>query len=106
MLNSRARQWPWDRKDPRAFFRGSRTSPQRDPLVLLSRKKPHLAAAAYTKNQAYRSPADTLNEEPATEVCRTSIDATSWHSLIHLMTAAAAFFSPLVDWLLAGLQTD
>jgi protein glucosyltransferase len=36
--------------------------------VLLSRAKPHLAFASYTKNQAYRSPADTLGEEPATEV--------------------------------------
>ena len=32
-----------------------RTSPQRDPLVLLSRRRPELVDAAYTKNQAWKS---------------------------------------------------
>ena len=35
----------------------SRTSAERDPLVLFSRKHPDLAEAAYTKNQAYKSKA-------------------------------------------------
>jgi protein glucosyltransferase len=68
-LTAVAKAIPWDRKDPRAFFRGSRTfGASRDTLVLLSRAKPHLALADYTKNQAYHSPADTLGVEPSPEV--------------------------------------
>jgi protein glucosyltransferase len=50
------------------FFRGSRTSAERDPLVLLSRKEPKLVDAQYTKNQAWRSDADTLGAKPADEI--------------------------------------
>lgn len=32
-----------------------RTSPERDPLILLSRKNPKLVDAEYTKNQAWKS---------------------------------------------------
>ena len=67
-LMTQARRLPWDKKDRRAFFRGSRTSHQRDPLVQLSRAKPHLAFAAYTKNQAYHSKEDTLGLEPYPEI--------------------------------------
>ena len=52
---SASEQQPWDKKQTKAFFRGSRTNDQRDPLVLLAREKPHLADAEYTKNQAYKS---------------------------------------------------
>jgi protein glucosyltransferase len=55
-------------KENRAFFRGSRTSAERDPLILLSRKEPHLAEAQYTKNQAWKSDADTLGAKPAEEI--------------------------------------
>ncbi|XP_053695503.1 O-glucosyltransferase rumi homolog [Sabethes cyaneus] len=61
-------QWPWDKKKGKAFFRGSRTTNERDALVLLSRRKPELVDAQYTKNQAWKSPEDTLNAEPAKEV--------------------------------------
>ena len=37
------------------FFRGSRTSSERDALVLLSRHEPELIDAQYTKNQAWKS---------------------------------------------------
>ena len=67
-LLSAASQWPWDKKHPKAFFRGSRTSGERDNLVLLSRDKPQLIDAAYTKNQAWKSKKDTLGLEPAAEV--------------------------------------
>lgn len=50
-----AAQWSWKRKESRGFFRGSRTSPERDPLVLLSREAPDLVDAEYTKNQAWKS---------------------------------------------------
>ena len=50
------------------FFRGSRTSDERDPLILLSRAKPDLVDAKYTKNQAWRSERDSLGESPAPEV--------------------------------------
>ena len=59
---------PWDKKQAMAFFRGSRTSSERDELVRVSRKNPDLFDAAYTKNQAWKSKADTLGMDPATEV--------------------------------------
>lgn len=63
-----AKKWPWNKKLTKAFFRGSRTSDERDPLVLLSRKEPNLVDAQYTKNQAWRSDADTLGAKPASEI--------------------------------------
>lgn len=60
--------WSWEKKSNVAFFRGSRTTEERDPLILLSREEPSLVDAAYTKNQAWKSNADTLNVAPAEEV--------------------------------------
>ena len=57
-----AKKWPWSKKLSTAFFRGSRTSSERDNVVLLSRDKPDLIDAAYTKNQAWKSKADTLGK--------------------------------------------
>lgn len=56
-LKVAADKWPWERKRPIAFFRGSRTSSERDSLVLLSRDLPDLVDAKYTKNQAWKSDA-------------------------------------------------
>lgn len=67
-ISTAANHTPWESKSNLAFFRGSRTSAERDTLVLLSRSHPELADASYTKNQAWKSPADTLNAEPAAEV--------------------------------------
>lgn len=67
-LNDAAGEWPWEKKKNIAFFRGSRTSAERDSLVLLSRKEPSLVDAQYTKNQAWKSPKDTLHAEPASEI--------------------------------------
>lgn len=67
-ISKAANKWPWEEKLSMGFFRGSRTSSERDPLVLLSRDQPTLVDAQYTKNQACKSPADTLNAEPAKEV--------------------------------------
>lgn len=39
------------------YFDTCRTSAERDPLILLSRRKPNLVDAAYTKNQAWKSDA-------------------------------------------------
>ena len=50
-----AKKWPWGEKYNKGFFRGSRTSAERDPLVLLSREQPDLVDAQYTKNQAWKS---------------------------------------------------
>lgn len=47
----------WETKISKGFFRGSRTSPERDPLVILSRESPDLVDAQYTKNQAWKSEA-------------------------------------------------
>jgi protein glucosyltransferase len=54
-LNEAREEKPWDKKEEKAFFRGSRTSFERDNLVLLSRAKPELVDAQYTKNQAWKS---------------------------------------------------
>ena len=61
-------KWPWNQKSESAFFRGSRTSHERDNLVTLSQKKSHLVDAQFTKNQAWKSVADTLGMDPADEV--------------------------------------
>ena len=58
-------QGTWQSKKSIVFFRGSRTSEERDPLILLSRKHPGVIDAQYTKNQAWRSKKDTLGQEPA-----------------------------------------
>lgn len=47
----------WEDKIKKAFFRGSRTSSERDPLIYLSRENPDLVDAQYTKNQAWKSEA-------------------------------------------------
>ena len=67
-LNKARQQTPWSKKESRGFFRGSRTSSERDPLVLLSRARPDLLDAQYTKNQAWKSDADTLGYPPAGEL--------------------------------------
>ncbi|XP_072918311.1 protein O-glucosyltransferase 1 [Hemitrygon akajei] len=67
-LKTSAEEWPWEKKISKGFFRGSRTSSERDPLVLLSREDPSLVDAAYTKNQAWKSEKDTLGRPPAKEI--------------------------------------
>ncbi|XP_044743954.1 O-glucosyltransferase rumi homolog [Chrysoperla carnea] len=67
-LNNAAKKFPWKKKQSRGFFRGSRTSHERDALILLSRDAPELVDAQYTKNQAWKSKADTLGADPAKEV--------------------------------------
>lgn len=67
-LAAASEKWPWEKKKSHAFFRGSRTSSERDALVYLSRESPHLVDAQYTKNQAWKSDADTLYAPPASEV--------------------------------------
>ncbi|KAJ8246691.1 hypothetical protein GJAV_G00254330 [Gymnothorax javanicus] len=67
-LKKSAAEWPWRRKEDKGFFRGSRTSPERDPLILLSREAPELVDAEYTKNQAWKSEKDTLGRAPAKEI--------------------------------------
>lgn len=62
------KSWPWEKKKNKGFFRGSRTSSERDPLILLSRSNPELVDAEYTKNQAWKSEADTLHRPPAKEI--------------------------------------
>ncbi|KAG0728996.1 O-glucosyltransferase rumi [Chionoecetes opilio] len=56
-LAAASKKWPWAVKKDQAFFRGSRTSSERDPLVYLSRDSPDLVDAQYTKNQAWKSDA-------------------------------------------------
>ncbi|XP_060565583.1 protein O-glucosyltransferase 1-like [Ruditapes philippinarum] len=63
-----AKKWPWEEKLNKGYFRGSRTSDERDPLIKLSRNEPDLVDAQYTKNQAWKSKADTLGADPAKEI--------------------------------------
>ncbi|XP_076247010.1 O-glucosyltransferase rumi homolog [Calliopsis andreniformis] len=67
-LDKVRRNTSWKKKEDKAFFRGSRTSSERDNLILLSRSKPDLLDAQYTKNQAWKSDKDTLYAPPASEV--------------------------------------
>ena len=50
-----ANVWTWEKKKDIGFFRGSRTSSERDELIYLSRETPDLVDAAYTKNQGWKS---------------------------------------------------
>lgn len=67
-LGQAAETWPWEEKLDLAMFRGSRTSAERDPLVILSRQCPSIVDAQYTKNQAWKSSKDTLGMKPAQEI--------------------------------------
>lgn len=79
----------WTEKIEMAFFRGSRTSHERDSLILLSRQQPKLVDAQYTKNQAWKSPMDTLNAEPAIEVALE--DHCAYKYLFNFRGVAASF---------------
>uniref|UniRef100_UPI00358F03E2 protein O-glucosyltransferase 1-like n=1 Tax=Myxine glutinosa TaxID=7769 RepID=UPI00358F03E2 len=88
-LQIAADKWPWEKKKAIAFFRGSRTSPERDPLILLSRSEPSLIDAAYTKNQAWKSVKDTLGRPPAEEV--SLVDHCKFKYLFNFRGVAASF---------------
>lgn len=79
----------WEAKEGRAFFRGSRTSSERDGLILLSRSHPDLIDAQYTKNQAWRSLKDTLGVEPAATVSFES--QCRFKYLVNMKGVAASF---------------
>lgn len=88
-LGEAAKETPWANKTNTGFFRGSRTSSERDPLVRLSRSCPHVVDAQYTKNQAWKSDKDTLGMEPATEVSLES--HCSYRYLFNFRGVAASF---------------
>lgn len=81
--------YPWDKKLSIGFFRGSRTSSERDALILLSRSEPNVVDAKYTKNQAWKSAKDTLNAEPAAEV---SFEAHCQYKFLFNFRGVAASF--------------
>ncbi|XP_072240131.1 protein O-glucosyltransferase 1 [Leuresthes tenuis] len=88
-LKKSAAQWPWKKKEPKGFFRGSRTSSERDPLILLSREDPELVDAEYTKNQAWKSERDTLGRPPAKEI--PLVDHCKYKYLFNFRGVAASF---------------
>uniref|UniRef100_I3K1K9 Protein O-glucosyltransferase 1 n=1 Tax=Oreochromis niloticus TaxID=8128 RepID=I3K1K9_ORENI len=88
-LKKSAAQWPWKKKESKGFFRGSRTSPERDPLILLSREAPELVDAEYTKNQAWKSEKDTLGRPPAKEI--PLVDHCKYKYLFNFRGVAASF---------------
>ncbi|XP_055852070.1 O-glucosyltransferase rumi homolog [Episyrphus balteatus] len=88
-ISMAGKKWPWEEKLGKGFFRGSRTSDERDSLVLLSRKNPDLVDAQYTKNQAWKSLKDTLDAEPASEV--TFEDHCKYKYLFNFRGVAASF---------------
>lgn len=82
-------QGVWQDKKSFVFFRGSRTSEERDALILLSRKHPDVLDAQYTKNQAWRSKKDTLGHDPAPIV--SFEEHCKYKYLINLRGVAASF---------------
>ncbi|XP_044298410.1 protein O-glucosyltransferase 1 isoform X2 [Varanus komodoensis] len=88
-LRSAAEKWPWKKKISKAYFRGSRTSSERDPLILLSREDPDLVDAEYTKNQAWKSEKDTLGKPPAKEI--PLVDHCKYKYLFNFRGVAASF---------------
>ncbi|KAK7893413.1 hypothetical protein WMY93_022565 [Mugilogobius chulae] len=88
-LKNSAAQWPWEKKEPRGFFRGSRTSPERDPLILLSRELPELVDAEYTKNQAWKSEKGHFGKPPAKEI--PLVDHCKYKYLFNFRGVAASF---------------
>ncbi|XP_020799613.1 O-glucosyltransferase rumi [Drosophila serrata] len=67
-MADRAARIPWNTKHSKGFFRGSRSSPERDNLVLLSRRCPDLVDAQYTVHVIGESGAHTLGTDPAEEI--------------------------------------
>ncbi|XP_078093038.1 protein O-glucosyltransferase 1 [Mustelus asterias] len=88
-LEVSAEKWPWEKKVSKGFFRGSRTSSERDPLILLSREEPMLVDAEYTKNQAWKSEKDTLGKPPAREI--PLVDHCKYKYLFNFRGVAASF---------------
>lgn len=88
-LNDHASKIAWHEKQEVGFFRGSRTSDERDSLILLSRRKPELVEAQYTKNQAWKSLKDTLDAPPADEV--SFEDHCNYKYLFNFRGVAASF---------------
>ncbi|TRY95302.1 hypothetical protein DNTS_006749 [Danionella cerebrum] len=88
-LKRSAEHWPWKKKIQKGFFRGSRTSSERDPLILLSRTAPDLVDAEYTKNQAWKSEKDTLGRPPAKEI--PLVDHCKFKYLFNFRGVAASF---------------
>ncbi|XP_071612441.1 protein O-glucosyltransferase 1 isoform X1 [Heliangelus exortis] len=88
-LRRSAEKWPWMKKISKGYFRGSRTSPERDPLILLSRENPELVDAEYTKNQAWKSEKDTLGKPPAKEI--PLVDHCKYKYLFNFRGVAASF---------------
>lgn len=88
-ITSTASGLPWEERKPLGFFRGSRTSGERDPLVLLSRRCPGIVDAQYTKNQGWKSDKDTLGKPPAEEVSLE--DHCSYQYLFNYRGVAASF---------------
>lgn len=88
-LVSSSNAWPWKKKVDKAFFRGSRTSSERDNLILLSKAKPDIVDAKFTKNQAWRSIKDTIGLEPVPEV--TLEDHCQYKYLFNFRGVAASF---------------
>ncbi|XP_040034875.1 protein O-glucosyltransferase 1 isoform X1 [Gasterosteus aculeatus] len=88
-LKKSSARWPWKQKVSKGFFRGSRTSPERDPLILLSREAPQLVDAEYTKNQAWKSERDTLGSPPAKEI--PLVDHCKYKYLFNFRGVAASF---------------
>uniref|UniRef100_A0A915ISV1 Glycosyl transferase CAP10 domain-containing protein n=1 Tax=Romanomermis culicivorax TaxID=13658 RepID=A0A915ISV1_ROMCU len=85
----RADLMPFKKKISKAFFRGSRTNSERDPLILLSRRNSDLVDAQYTRNQAWKSDADTLGQPAAEEI--SFEDHCSYKYLFNFRGVAASF---------------
>ncbi|XP_036206646.1 protein O-glucosyltransferase 1 isoform X2 [Myotis myotis] len=74
---------------PLLCYESDQTSPERDPLILLSRKNPKLVDAEYTKNQAWKSMKDTLGKPAAKDVHL--VDHCKYKYLFNFRGVAASF---------------
>ncbi|KFD51719.1 hypothetical protein M513_07415 [Trichuris suis] len=68
-LSKEAAMWPWEMKKSKGFFRGSRTNKNRDPLILLSRRRPDLSSTLqYVGNTLLHCLKDTLGMKAVKEL--------------------------------------
>ncbi|KAH8295135.1 hypothetical protein KR018_007704, partial [Drosophila ironensis] len=67
-LAAKAARIPWQSKKSVGFFRGSRSSTERDSVVMASKTYPHLVDAQYTHIVADRSIPRNLVADPAEEL--------------------------------------
>ena len=78
---------PWEQRQPVAFFRGARTTAERDALIFFSDANPTLLDAKYTANYKKESGLPGIAPVPAVEL----EDHCKYRFLINARGVAASF---------------